>query len=318
MATKIIRKMSSPIVDHSQRYHSQISEKMQISFRQVAATAGLLEEGATIPFISRYRKEVTGSLDEVQITAVRDQLKDLAEIDKRRKAIMDSLVARDLLTATLKADLRDAEDLATLEDIYLPHKQKRKTRALMAREKGLKPLAGSLFDGQSKDVDASVFINPEKKVGSIDEALAGVRDVIAEWVSEDAGIRVRLRTLFAEKARVESPVIKKKLEEGAKFRDYFNWQEPAGKAPGHRLLAMFRGESEKILRLSIRPDDDLALGILQRHFQARGKVHEQVSLAVADGYKRLLRLSLEKEFRSVLKEKADRERRRISLSLREE
>jgi len=294
-------------MDHNQQHNSRISSDLQISAKQVAATARLLAEGGTVPFISRYRKEVTGSLDEVQVAAIRDQLSRLSELDKRRQKIIDSLSTRDLLTDQLKTNLSKAEDLATLEDIYLPHKQKRKTRAMMAREKGLEPLARSIFSGRDKDLDLTPFIQPEKGVVSADEALDGARDIMAEWISEDPEVRAHLRRVFADKAIIRSTVVKKNQETGAKFRDYFDWQESTRKAPGHRLLAMFRGEREKVLRLSIKPNDEPALTILNKKYLTNGKFRGQVALAVADGYKRLLCPSLEKELRNNLKERADQE-----------
>ncbi|MBU0943513.1 MAG: RNA-binding transcriptional accessory protein [Proteobacteria bacterium] len=294
-------------MDNNQRHHNRISAALQVSVNQVASTARLLEEGATVPFISRYRKEVTGSLNEVQVAAIRDQLASLAEVDKRRQTIIASLSARDLLTDQLQAGLDRAQDLATLEDIYLPHKQKRKTRAMVAREKGLEAMAHSIFTGQDTGLTLPAFIDAEKGVTSENEALAGARDIIAEWINEDAAIRARLRRLFGEKSIIHSAVVKKNEEAGSKFRDYFDWQEEARKAPGHRLLAMFRGETEKALRLSVRPDDDLALTILNHHYLPKGKFRAQIPLAVADSYKRLLGPSLEKELRTSLKERADRE-----------
>lgn len=294
-------------MDQNQLYYKRISGDLQIAAAQVAATALLLTEGATVPFISRYRKEVTGSLDEVQVAAIRDQLASLAELDKRRQAIMESLEERDLLTPELQAGLQGAGDLATLEDLYLPHRLKRKTRAMMAMEKGLEPLAKAIFAGRDQGVDVGAFLDPEKGVASADEALAGARDIMAEWISEDAPMRARLRRVFAEKAKIHSVVVKKNEETGVKFRDYFDWQEEARKAPGHRLLAMFRGEDEKFLRLSVRPDDELALAILNKQYLPQGKFREQVAMAVADSYKRLLGPSLENELRAGLKERADRE-----------
>jgi len=285
----------------------RISSELQISVNQVEATANLLAEGATIPFLSRYRKEVTGSLDEVQITAIRDKLAKRAELDKRRQTIIDSLSTRDLLTEELRTGLTAAEDLATLEDIYLPYKQKRKTRASSAKERGLEPLARAIFDGHDQDLTVSAFLNPEAEVNSADEALAGARDIMAEWINEDSAIRMRLRRAFTEKGVIRSVVVKKNQEAGSKFRDYFNWQEEARTAPGHRLLALFRGEAEKALRLSIRPDNDLVLATLNNHYLPRGKFSGQLKLAVEDSYKRLLGPSLEKEFRADLKERADRE-----------
>ncbi len=294
-------------MDQNTRHYNRISEDLQVSVKQVTATAALLAEGATVPFISRYRKEITGSLDEVQVAAIRDQLASMAELDRRRQTIMDSLSTRDLLTEELQTGLRNAKDLATLEDIYLPHRQKRKTRATAAKEMGLEPLARSLFEGKDKHIDISFFINPEKGVASRDEALAGARDVMAEWINENPATRAHLRRLFVEKAIIRSTVVKKNEEAGAKFRDYFDWQEECRKAPGHRLLAMFRGEAEKALRLSVRPDDELALTILNNRYQPLGKLGAQITLAAADSYKRLLAPSLEKELRTSLKEKADQE-----------
>jgi protein Tex len=294
-------------MDQNQNYYTKIAGDLQISAAQVAAAALLLAEGATVPFISRYRKELTGSLDEVQVAAIRDQLAGLAELDKRRQTIIDSLVARELLSAELQAGLQSAADLATLEDLYLPYRLKRKTRAMMAMEKGLEPLARAIFAGRDQGVEVAAFLDSEKGVASVDDALAGARDIIAEWISEDAPMRARLRRIFAEKAIIHSLVVKKNEEAGAKFRDYFDWQEDARKAPGHRVLAMFRGEAEKVLRLSIRPDEERSLAILHQHFLPQGKFREQVALAVVDSYKRLLAPSLENELRASLKERADRE-----------
>lgn len=294
-------------MDQNQNYYTKIAGDLQISAAQVAAAALLLAEGATVPFISRYRKELTGSLDEVQVAAIRDQLAGLAELDKRRQAIIESLAARELLSAELQAGLQSAADLATLEDLYLPYRLKRKTRAMMAMEKGLEPLARAVFAGRDQGVEVAAFLDSEKGVASVDEALAGARDIIAEWISEDAPMRARLRRIFAEKAIIHSLVVKKNEEAGAKFRDYFDWQEDARKAPGHRVLAMFRGEAEKVLRLSIRPDEERSLAILHQHFLPQGKFREQVALAVVDSYKRLLAPSLENELRASLKERADRE-----------
>lgn len=291
---------------HTQ-HHNRIAAALQISMQQVAATAGLLAEGATIPFISRYRKEMTGLLDEIQVTAIRDLVAKFTELDKRCHTIIASLTERDLLTDTLKSSLRKADNLVTLEDIYLPYKQKRKTRAMMAREKGLEPLARAIFDGVDTNIHITPFINPENKLSSQEDVLAGARDIIAEWISEDSVIRSRLRKLFGEKAILRSTVVKKNRESGAKFRDYFNWEEEAHKAPGHRLLAMLRGESEKILRLSLNPDEDLALTILHNRYSPQGRFAKQMTLAAAESYKRLLSPSLEKELRKNLKEQADQE-----------
>jgi uncharacterized protein len=285
-----------------------IATEMQLKPAQVATVAGLLEDGSTVPFIARYRKEATGLLDEVQITGIRDRLLQLAELDKRRKAIIGSLMERDLLNPKLHKAVLGAPDLATLEDVYLPHKLKRRTRSLIAREKGLEPLARLIFEQDGQPLKIKSFINPDKGVADSDAAMAGARDIIAEWVNEDSSIRAGLRRLFVGKAIISSRVVKKNKESGAKFRDYFEWQELAGKAAGHRLLAMLRGENEKVLRLSFRPPEKDALEFLYKKYgQGKGIVAVQMSLAVADSYKRLLGPSLENELRVELKEQADRE-----------
>ncbi len=292
-------------MDQVQQYYKHISKSLQLPVRQIAATARLIDEGATIPFISRYRKEVTGSLDEVQVAAVRDQLVGLAELNRRRKVILASLSKRNLLSSRLHDVLADAKDLATLEDIYLPHRQKRKTRAMMAREKGLEPLAQAYFDGQ--EGSPASFINPSQGVTSSEEALAGARDILAEWISEDGDCRAGLRRMFTDRAVIRSLVVKKNRDKGIKFRDYFDWQEPAAKVPGHRLLAMFRGEAEKVLRLTIRPEESTALRLIATRFPGKRGGKKQLELAVIDSYRRLLAPSLEKELRHSLKQRADEE-----------
>ena len=288
-------------------YHRNIADTLQLSVSQVGATADLLAEGATIPFISRYRKEMTGALDETKVTAIRELIAKFTEIDKRRKAIMESLSGRDLLSDVLKNSLLKAKELVTLEDIYLPYKQKRKTRALIARERGLEALAHAIFDGKNLNLQISGFIDPAKEILTEDDALAGARDIIAEWVSEDSAIRSKLRKLFTAEAVLSSTLVKKNKESGAKFRDYFDWEEKSCRAPGHRILAMFRGESEKILRLSLKPSSESSLAILNNRFSRKERFTQQLTLAVAESYKRLLCPSLEKELRKSLKEKADRE-----------
>ncbi|NNK56398.1 MAG: RNA-binding transcriptional accessory protein [Desulfofustis sp.] len=290
----------------NQQHPTIIAKELQIHISQVAATVGLLAGGATVPFISRYRKEATGSLDEVQVTAIRDRLAGLAELDKRRQSIIESLAKRELLSGELKASLYRADNLTSLEDIYLPYKLKRRTRAMIAGEKGLEPLAQALFKQHIHDVDAAAYVDHEKGVGSIDDAYAGARDIIAEWVSENREIRIILRKLYADRAVIVSKVVKKNQEMGRKFSDYFDWREEAKKAPGHRLLALFRGENEKVLSLSVKPPDELTLPLLKTHFVKNGD-RKQVELALIDSYKRLLGPSLENELRNSLKERADRE-----------
>jgi len=294
------------------QYLKTIAQELHIRVEQAATTATLLADGATVPFISRYRKEATGLLDEIQITAIRDRLGQLVELDKRRQAIVTSLAERDLLSPELKAALQAAASMTILEDIYLPYRPKRRTRSLIAREKGLEPLARIIFSQENLAVPVETFINPAKEVLSREEALAGARDIIAEWVSEEAATRAELRQLFTNAAAITSAVVKNKAEAGLKFRDYFNWQEPAAKIPGHRLLAMFRGENEKVLTLALRPPAEMALAILQRFYvKAKNEAGRQVTLAVADSYKRLLAPSLENELRHALKERADQEAIRV-------
>ncbi|MBW6520740.1 MAG: RNA-binding transcriptional accessory protein [Desulfoarculaceae bacterium] len=291
-----------------EQHQKIIARELKVSVGQVAATSTLLAGGATVPFIARYRKEVTGSLDETQITAIRDRLAQLAELDKRRQAILSSLAERELLSRDLNTAIQGASNLTALEDLYLPHRPKRRTRSGIAKEKGLEPLAHAIFAQDGRELRPQDFINPEKEVRNRDEALAGARDIMAEWISEDPATRARLRHIFANEARIVSTVIKKNQEAGSKFRDYFDWQEAAATTPGHRFLAMLRGENEKILTLSLRPPEDATQGLLHhRYVKNSSESGRQVALACDDSYKRLLAPSLENELRITIKERADRE-----------
>lgn len=292
-------------------YAQHIATQLNLGTRQVEKTIELLEQGATVPFIARYRKEMTGNLNEVQIAAIRDMLIKLKEIDKRREAILQSIDEQGKLTPELRAQIEKAESLTELEDIYLPYKPKRKTRASVAIEKGLQPLADELRKQYKCSVEqlAEQYVDEEKGVSSSDDALAGARDIIAEQVSEDIAARNKVRNIFRRQAMLSSKVVKAKEEEAAKFQSWFDWNENAMRAPSHRILAMFRGESEGLLRVRIVPDDDkAAIESLERQF-VRGNFEssEQVALAVKDGYKRLLEPSIETEFYNTLKERADRE-----------
>ncbi len=274
---------------------------------QVRATASLLADGATVPFVARYRKEATGSLDEVAVGAIRDRLAQLAALDARREAIADSLRERNLLTSDLAAKLDAAESLAVLEDIYLPFRPKRRTRASTAREYGLEPLA-DLIQRQRPDLDplseARHFVTAE--VPDVDAALQGARDIIAERVNEDASVRGRMRHLFWSRGTLRVHVRNGKAEEGAKYRDYFDWSEPIRSAPSHRVLAVLRGESEEVLSCSIQPPQDDALAILEGFFVKGGSASaEQVRVAVHDSYKRLLGRAMEAETRAEAKRRAD-------------
>lgn len=293
------------IMDH---HHKIIAEELRVKVGQVTTTKALLDDGGTVPFIARYRKEATGLLDEKQITAIRDRLDQLTELDKRRRTIVKSLAERSLLNNDLHRAINGANNLTVLEDIYLPYRQKRRIRSMIAKEKGLEPLARIIFEQGNHPVRVESFIDPKKEVMTADEVLIGARDIIAEWISEDQLARSRLRKIFANKATIESVVIKNKKESGIKFRDYFDWREPAAKAPSHRLLAMFRGEKEKVLTLKIRSPEEDALNKLRYQFVKRDNwAGNQVSLAVAACFKRLLGPSLENELRSKLKERADQQ-----------
>lgn len=293
----------------------KIAGELGIAAGQVEATARLLGEGGTVPFIARYRKEATGSLDEVQITEIRDRLAQLAELDKRREAILKSLEERELLTDELAAKIAAADTLSVLEDVYLPFRPKRRTRAMVAREKGLEPLADMIFT-QEADLDpeaaAAAFVDAEKGVASVEEALAGARDILAERINESEEARSRMRAFFAEKAFFQSRVVPGKEAEGSRFRDWFDWEEPAAKAPSHRILAMRRGEKEEFLFLRVTPPEAEALAILLEMFVTGvGAASEQVRLAVEDGYRRLLCPAMETEIRLATKRRADVEAIRV-------
>ena len=292
------------------------AHELAIGPAQVRATATLLAEGATVPFIARYRKEATGSLDEVAIAAIRDRLAQLDALEQRRRAITTSLQERDLLTDALRASLAAAETLAVLEDVYLPFRPKRRTRATIARDRGLEPLAEVILrqapttnpvaEAARYVTPASAAIADELKVATVEDALQGARDVIAERVNEDAAARARLRQLFRSRAVLRSEVRAAKKAEGIKYRDYFDWSEPIRSAPSHRVLAILRGEAEGVLSCSIQPPEDDAVAILDRFFvTGKGACADQVRLAVRDGYKRLLARAMETEARAEAKERAD-------------
>ncbi|MFO7862188.1 MAG: Tex family protein [Desulfosalsimonas sp.] len=285
-----------------------VAHELNITSAQVSAVTGLLEQGATIPFIARYRKEATGSLDEVAVTAVRDRTHQLGELAARKDAVLNSLEKHGHLTDKLRARVEAAQTLAEVEDIYLPYKPKRRTRGVMAREKGLEPLAMDIFAQNGLDVQAAAenFVDPEKGVASAQEALAGARDIIAERISENENARTALRDLFFKKAIIKSRVVPGMEETGAKFRDYFDWQENAAAVPSHRMLAIRRGEEQDVLSMRMLPDTDKALGILEKLFvTGRGMDSEQVRRAAADSYKRLLSNAMETETRIRAKQRAD-------------
>lgn len=292
-------------------YSTKIAETLNLSPRQVEKTIELLEGGATVPFIARYRKEATGSLNEVQIAAIRDMLIKCKELDKRRESIVQSIDEQGKLTAELKAKLLAADNMTELEDLYLPYKPKRKTRASMAIEKGLEPLANTIMLQQNIDIDtlAAKYIDTKKGISDIDDALTGARDIIAERINEDTTVRNRMRNLYRRSAMLSARVAKGKEEEGAKYSSWFDWQENMMKAPSHRILAMFRGENEGFLKVKIQPyDDSEAIEQLERQWvKSNSECSQQVKMAVRDSYKRLLAPSMETEFYNILKERADAE-----------
>ncbi len=285
-----------------------IAQQLQVKTVQVTNTILLLNEGATVPFISRYRKERTGSLDEVQVLQIKELNEKFSELEKRKETILKTIEEQEQLTPELKARIEDCFDPVELEDIYLPYKPKRRTKATMAREKGLEPLAKILMKQVERDPEfrANQFLN--EQVVSTEEALSGARDIIAEWVSENERARNIVRRGFDLGAIISSKVVKGKEEEAAKYRDYFDWSEPLKKCPSHRLLAMRRGENEGFLRVSVTPDEDRVLENLDRFFvKGNNPSSEQVALAVKDSCKRLIQPSIETEFSNLSKEKADEE-----------
>lgn len=285
-----------------------IAARLGLHDWQVENTIRLMDDGASIPFIARYRKEMTGSLDEVRLLHIRDEYTRLKELDARRETIIRSIEEQEKMTPELRERIDAAVTMAELEDIYLPYRPKRRTRATIAREKGLEPLAAIILEQKENDplLKAEEFLNDMVK--SVEEAVAGASDIIAEWVSEDEKARKQLRRLYEKEAVIFSKVVKGKESEGIKFSDYFDWSEPLRKCPSHRLLAMRRGEDEGILRLSVEPDEKNAVDLLLSIF-IRGKnaSSELVETAVRDSWKRLLASSMETEFRNISKEKADHE-----------
>jgi uncharacterized protein len=297
-----------------ERNVAKIAETLHLDVRQVGATAALLDGGATIPFIARYRKEATGSLDEVAVAAIRDSLEALRELDKRREGILKTLEESGILTNELKDKICGAGTMSVLEDLYLPYRPKRRTKAAVARERGLEPLAKRIFSQAEFDVpcEAALFVGKGKGVASGEEALAGARDLIAEWVNEDGEARARMRQLFAAKGVFRSKKAPGKEEESEKFRDYFDWSEPVAKVPSHRVLALRRGESEGALVLHVTPPEDEALAFLEGLFlKGDNEASQQVKLALHDAYKRLLAPSMETETKLETKKRADQEAIRL-------
>ncbi|MCB0541992.1 MAG: RNA-binding transcriptional accessory protein [Saprospiraceae bacterium] len=293
-------------------YAARIAPILNISAKKVEAVIHLLESGATIPFIARYRKEATGELDEVQIADIQDAWRRMQELDKRRETILQSIEEQGKLTPELRSAIESALTMTELEDLYLPYRPKRKTRASVAIERGLEPLAKRIFAQKDREVEtiAGQYINDE--VPTIEEALQGARDIIAEWLNEDKKARDKVRRHFEKSAVIASRLVKGKEEAGKKYLDYFEWSEPLKNCPSHRLLAMRRGEEEGFLRVSIAPEEEVAVDALDAiYVVGYGESADQVRMAVKDSYKRLLQPSIETEFRNSSKEKADMEAIRV-------
>lgn len=299
-------------------YTVSIGRELKISPLQVKEVNRLLDDGATIPFIARYRKEATGSLDEVVILAIKNLTDKLTEVDTRRDAIITSLEKNNLLSDELLKNLNNANTLCLLEDLYLPHRPKRRTRAAIARERGLAPLAEQLFKQANATIKLENFLSKENNIDTTEDALAGARDIIAEMISEDQQTRSELRSIFKKQGIISSRVVAKNRDKALKFSDYFDWQEPVSRIAGHRLLALYRGESLDLLRLTVKPEDDVSLKYLFRRHLKHSPYIDQIKIAIEDGYKRLLAPSLGNDLRKELKTEADREAIEVfSTNLRE-
>ena len=295
-------------------HNIRIGQELALSARQVSTAISLLDDGATIPFIARYRKEMTGSLDEVQLTQIRDRLHQLRELDKRREAILKSLLDQGKLTPELEEKVQAAETMAALEDTYLPYRPKRKTRASVARDRGLEPLAQLVLlqDGNNIREAAKAYVDAEKSVNDIEDALAGARDIIAETIAEDAAIRAKTRVVFLEKGAFAARVVPGKEEDALKYKDYHEWTEPLKTAPSHRIMAMRRGEKEELLYLDIEvPEGDVLPLLDNAYVTGAGEASTQVRMAMLDGYKRLLKPAMETEVRMLTRQRADEEAIRV-------
>ncbi|WP_299980504.1 Tex family protein [Desulfobacula sp.] len=285
-----------------------ISLEMNLETARVSAVAQLLEQGATIPFIARYRKEKTGSLDEVVIAAIRDRIEQLNALNDRKEAILKSLKERELLTQTLLTDIQNANSMIDLEDYYEKYRPRKTTRAQMAKEKGLESLAVFILNQSNQDplIEAKKYLSSQNEVESVADALSGARDIVAEIINEDVQIRASIRELFLKTGQIQSKVKKGKEEDGIKFKDYFDWAEIACKAPSHRILAMLRGQKESVLSVHVLPGEENALGLIERKYIKNQSMSAlEIIIAIKDSYKRLLSKSIEKEYIHQLKSKAD-------------
>ena len=286
----------------------QIAQKLNLAVHHVANVICLFDEGATIPFIARYRKEMTGTMNEENVAAVQKRLEQLVELQKRKESVIASIREQEKLTPELEQKILNAKTLQEIEDLYLPYKPKRRTRAAIAREKGLEPLAAQIMAQNVDMVDrlAARYVNAGKGVNDIEEALQGAKDIMAEWVSENINGRNRIRKIFHIQGDISSAVVKGKEEEGKTYQQYFDFREPISQAPSHRLLALFRAEEEGMVKLKIKVDDDFVLNSLESIFLKNdNQSSELVREAIADSWKRLLEPSIETEIRNYYKEKAD-------------
>ena len=290
------------------QFSLQIAKEMDLAPNHVANVVKLLNEGATIPFIARYRKEMTGTMNEEVVAAIQKRLEQLVELLKRKESVIASIREQEKLTPELEQKILDATTMQEVEDLYLPYKPKRRTRAAMAREKGLEPLAAQLMAQNVDEVErlAARYVNATKGVATVEEALQGAKDIMAEWVSEHINGRNRIRKLFHTTGEISATVIKGKEVEGKTYQQYFDFSEPIAKAPSHRILALFRAEEEGVLRVKIKVDDGAAIKMLGNIFLKRDNASSAVvSEAIADSWKRLLEPSIETEIRNFYKEKAD-------------
>jgi protein Tex len=299
-----------------------IADELKIKSQQVVAVLKLFDDGGTVPFIARYRKEITGSLDETVILEIKNRNEQLKELDCRKKSILKSLIERELLTFDLEQKVNTAKSLMLLEDIYLPYRLKRRTRAVIAREKGLEPLAKAIFkqiNDLSPEKESQKYINKNNGIFSVDDALDGAKDIMAEWIAENTEARKRIRNLFNEKGVIYSKVLKDKKDDGIKFKDYFDWNENINRIPGHRVLAMFRGSNEGVLSVKIRPPEEDAIYSLKKFFLKNSSGSSEIVVyALIDSYKRLLMPSIENEITKDIKDTADTEAIEIfSSNLRE-
>ena len=300
--------MSLFFIMNNQQLIFKTADNLKLNTKNVAATINLLDEGATIPFISRYRKEATGGLDEVEIKNIRDEADRLRAIETRRESILKSIESQGKLSPELKQKIESAETMSGLEDLYLPFKPKRRTKATIAREKGLEALALKIYSQENFDLfaEAQLYISNEKEVNTQEEALSGARDIIAELISEDAAIRASMRALYQKKGTIKSRIVKGKEEEGEKFKDYFEWEEPLATCPSHRMLAMRRGEKEDFLILDIAPPEEEAIDIIYKlSLKNKNDAAAQVKIAADDSYRRLLQPSIEAEIRAISKKTAE-------------